>query len=147
MLLLLLLYAFVAFVVVAAAVVLINLTKSTCLFLYPLSIHAQSPGHVRLCQDINTFGYLARSNYPPQIKNFPALVLHVGWTVEGRDRSQLPEQLLSGLTVIRADLSKGDGANTDKLNHLLEEYHVGNGIDPYKITPKQWLERGLQQEK
>ena len=85
--------------------------------------------------------------YPPQIKNFPALVLHVGWTVEGRDRSQLPEQLLSGLTVIRADLSKGDGANTDKLNHLLEEYNVGNGIDPYKITPKQWLERGLQYEK
>jgi hypothetical protein len=29
----------------------------------------------------------------------------------------------------------------------LEEYNVGNGIDPYKITPKQWLERGLQHEK
>lgn len=96
---------------------------------------------MRLIQDVHTFGYLARSNYPANVKNISDTVVNLGWTAEGRNGEQLPEQLLAGLTLIK--VNPKNSYNVTTLNKLLEEHHVESSIDPFKIRPEEWLKRGL----
>ena len=100
----------------------------------------RSSGHVYICQDVHTFGYLARSNYPTQAKNLQHAVVHLGWTVEGRSEAQLPEQLLAGLTLIRMDPTPKLQQNIDV---VLAENNVESGVDSFSITPSEWLRRNL----
>ena len=106
----------------------------------------QSSNHVRLCQDVHTFGYMCRSNYPSYIKHLKTTVLHIGWTVEGRDLVQLPEQLLAGVTLIHVDVEEPTEAATRDLNAVFDQHSMESGVDTFKIAQEDWVRRGLHRE-
>ena len=94
-----------------------------------------------ICQDVHTFGYLARSNYPPNAKNVGLFVLSLGWVIEGRNGDQLPEQLLGSLRVVRVNpTTQHFVGNPDQ---LLERNNVRDGVEAFSVEQGKWIRNGM----
>jgi hypothetical protein len=94
-----------------------------------------------ICQDVHTFGYLARSNYPPNAKSVGLFVLSLGWVIEGRAGDQLPEQLLGSLRVMRVNPTTQHFAG--KPDHVLELNTVRDGVETFGVAQDNWIHQGM----
>ena len=95
-------------------------------------------GHLVICQDVHTFGYLARSKYPDNVNNLGRFVVNLGWVVEGRKSEDLPEQILGCIRLNRINLR-----GLENIDDLMNANSVGAGEANFKIKPSQWIEAGM----
>ena len=107
---------------------------------HTMNYRLQREGHLIICQDVHTFGYLARSNYPPNAKNIGLFVLSLGWVVEGRNKSQLPEQLLASLRVVRVDPTTQNYSGSP--DALLQKNQVKDGVEIFSTPHARWIKEG-----
>ena len=105
----------------------------------------RSPGHVTICQDVHTFGYMVRSNYATQVKHLQDAVVNLGWTIEGRNEDHLPEQLLAGIGMIKINPTpKNDKENIDQ---ILLRNEIESGVECFRVKPAEWIQRSLHLKK
>mmetsp|Transcript_16437 Transcript_16437/g.20529 ORF Transcript_16437/g.20529 Transcript_16437/m.20529 type:complete len:329 (+) Transcript_16437:135-1121(+) len=64
------------------------------------------PNYIEMSINVHMFAYLAKKGLYTLHKKFPTFVLNVGFTIEARDDSQMPEVLLGGCRVLNLDLAK-----------------------------------------
>lgn len=87
---------------------------------------------------MHTFGYLARSNYPSYCKSVKLFVNRVGWVVEGRKTSQLPEQLLASLRMIKVPTDAND-LSVKEVDARLSRNGIRDGSEAFSISPAEWI--------
>jgi len=63
------------------------------------------PSYIEMSINVHMFNFLAKKGLYSLHKKFPTFVLNVGFTIEGRDDSELPEVLLGGCCINNLDLS------------------------------------------
>ena len=56
--------------------------------------------------DVHIFGFLARKMFPVLLRKWQQLVLDMGFTIEGQEDHELPEQVIGAVRLHHLDMSK-----------------------------------------